>query len=226
MICRYLIRTKIRQPSDDMFGIVATGVYFVSFLGFIVAAYFTRNQPDIFDRYGLILFVIEIPILAWTFAEVAAWKPYVARLLMVLAMLMCFAEFEDKLADVPLYVSFGNPQQIIANNVKSRCEADENMMVFCDDGVVQELSGIPKERFLSSSDLPPDREQFLRNLKEKGVHFLVYADLEDSTPVRLFPELRSGVGSELFELVAPGTRKDWHGSVWLYRFQSWHLQAN
>lgn len=214
-----LIGSRFQRVSENLFGTLTACAFYFSFLGFLILAYITRNQPDIFDRYGLIIFALGIPILAWTLVAIARWKPYLARMLTALAVLACFADAQTQIADIPVYIGQARPQQIVANNINHIYEANPNVHIFCDDATVQALSGIPLVRFLGSSNSPGDRELFLTYLKENGVEYLVYTDMEDSTLVKLFPELSNGIGSELFHLFVPVTRKDWHGKIWLYRFQ-------
>jgi len=162
---------------------------------------------------------LGIPILAWTLVAIAAWKPYVARMLTGLVVLVCFADLDSQFGDIPDYIAQAKPQQILANNISSICGANPSTRIFCDDATVQALSGIPPVRFLGSSDSPNNRELFLIYLKENGVEYVVYTDTEASTMAKLFPELSNGIGSELFHLFIPASRKDWHGRIWLYRFQ-------
>lgn len=214
-----LIGFKFRRVSEDLFGILAALVFYFSFLGFLILAYFTRNQTDIYERYGLIVFALGIPILSWTLVAIADWKPYLARMLTGLVVLVCFADLDSQFGDIPDYIAQANPQQILANNINKIHEANPSTRIFCDDATVQALSGMPPVKFLGSSNSPDDRELFLTYLKENGVEYIVYSDTEASTMTKLFPELSNGIGSELFHLSIPATRKDWHGRIWLYRFQ-------
>ena len=216
---RRLIGVNSRRVSEDLFGILAALAFYFSFLSFLILAYFTRNQTDIYERYGLIVFALGIPILSWTLVTIADWKPYLARMLTGLVILVCFADFDSQFGDIPDYVAQSKPQQIIANNISSICAANPSARVFCDDAAVQALSGLSPGNFLGSSYSPDDRELFLSYLKENGVEYVVYTDTEASVMTKLFPELRNGSGSERFLLSVPATRKDWHGRVWLYRLQ-------
>ena len=216
---RKLISPKWRQVSENLFPILAADAFYFSFLGFLILAYCSRNQPEIYERYGLIIFALGIPILAWTLVAIEGWKPYVARMLTGLVVLVCFADLDSQFGDIPDYIAQAKPQQILANNISSICGANPSTRIFCDDPNVQALSGISPVRFLSASNSPNDRELFLSYLKENGVEYVLYNDTEASIMAKLFPELRNGIDSELFHLFAPATRKDWHGRIWLYRFE-------
>ena len=215
---RELIRAKFARVSENIFAVLAALAYFFALLGFLLLAYFTRNQTDIWDRYGLINFALGVPVLAWTFAAIEDRKPYLARMLAIPALILCLNDLQCQIGDIPDYIQQGKPQQIIANKLWARFEENPNMRFFCDDAGVRVLSGVPKEKFLVSSDSPLDKEMFLTYLKENGVQYLVCADDEESTPAKLFPEMRSGGVNEHFRLSAPEITKDWHGQVWLYRF--------
>ena len=216
---RKLISPKWHQVSEKLFRILAVDAFYFSFLGFLILAYCSRNQPEIYERYGLITFALGIPILAWTLVAISGWKPYVAQMLTGLVVLVCFADLDSQFSDIPDYITQAKPQQILANNISSICDANPSIRIFCDDATVQALSGLPPVRFLGSSNSPNDRELFLTYLKENDVEYVVYTDTEGSTMAKLFPELGNGIGSDLFHLFAPATRKDWHGRIWLYKFQ-------
>jgi len=82
------------------------------------------------------------------------------------------------------------------------------------------MSGIPEGKILTSSDAPRDRAGFLALLKEKNVEYLVLVNKEDSTPAKLFPELKSGTGNELFEPVMHSNSRFLRMDIWLYRVHS------
>jgi hypothetical protein len=82
------------------------------------------------------------------------------------------------------------------------------------------MSGIPPERFVSSSDAPRDREMFLSYLKEKNVEYLVFIKKEDSTVAKLFPELENGTGNELIQPVLHARARFLRTDIWVCRVQS------
>jgi hypothetical protein len=51
-------------------GILSPVLVFFAFLSLLVVAYLTHQQPIIFPRYGLILFTLGLPIVAWTFMHI------------------------------------------------------------------------------------------------------------------------------------------------------------
>src|SRR5205823_4797575 len=72
---RVLPRIRNRDSSRDIFAILPPIVFFFAFFLLIVVAYLTGTQPIIFPRYGLIMFTLGIPILAWLYLEIRRRKP-------------------------------------------------------------------------------------------------------------------------------------------------------
>ena len=105
----------------------------------------------------------------------------------------------------------------IADFLSSQFQPSSNAHILCDDGTVLALSGIPPESFCSSVSAPRDREGFLVYLKEKNVEYLVFIDKQDSTPARLFPELKQGMGNEMFRPVLHASPRFLPAEVYLYR---------
>ncbi len=55
-----LIGFKRQQVSEQLFRVLTTGAFYSSFLGFLILAYWSRNQPEIYERYGLIIFALGL----------------------------------------------------------------------------------------------------------------------------------------------------------------------
>src|SRR5437588_4861242 len=84
IVIKHLPRSLTRPGlPEDLRGILAPVLFFFAFLGLLVTAYLTHQQPMIFPRYGLLLFSLGIPILAWAFLRVRQQKPLWARRLLV-----------------------------------------------------------------------------------------------------------------------------------------------
>jgi hypothetical protein len=210
--------------SKDPRAIIPGVILFFAFLSLIVVAYLSGTQPIIFPRYGLILFSLGIPILAWTYLALTQRHPYCARRLLIAVVAICVFD-----ASVQLVGSVGSLNQIsaqraIADYLHTHFQAGGESRIFCDEGTVQALSGIPPEKFLTSSGAPRDAERFLAYLKEKNVGYLVFVDKEDSTPAKLFPELKSGKGNMMFEPVMHSSSRFLSIDVWVYRVES--LEGN
>jgi hypothetical protein len=73
--------------------------------------------------------------------------------------------------------------------------------VFCDDDTVKILSGMPDDRFVSSSGSPTETPAIVSYLKEHRVGYLVYDRREGSAAVTLFRDLGDERTTRIFELV-------------------------
>ena len=78
-------------------------------------------------------------------------------------------------------------QRVVADYLRDRFDPTSNARIFCDDGTVRVLSGIPEERFVTSANAPKEREAFLNFLNQNNVEYLIVVETERSTPFELFP---------------------------------------
>jgi hypothetical protein len=108
----------------------------------------------------------------------------------------------------------------VADYLHAHVDPNSNAFIFSDEGTVSVMSGIPEQKFLTSSDAPRDREAFLRFLKEKNVGYLVFVSKGDSTPAKLFPELNDGNQVEPFEPVMHSNSRFLRMDIWLYRVRA------
>ena len=190
----FVIKPLVRRArtQEDVRVIVPALIFFFATLGMIAAAYLSGAMPIIFPRYGLILFTLGMPILAWATLMLRSRRPQLARrLLIAVVAILAFDASVQLVGSVGLLNQI-TAQRAVAYYLHTHFQTDSNARIFCDEGTVQALSGIPPEKFLTSFDAPRDREGFLNYLKEKKVEYLVFVVNQDSTPVRLFPGLESG----------------------------------
>jgi hypothetical protein len=202
---------------EDLREILAPVVFFFAFLGLLVTAYLTHQQPMIFPRYGLILFTLGIPILAWTFLIVRQQKPQWARRVLISIVAICIFDGSVQLVGSVGSLNQTSAQRAVADYLQAHFKTNSNAHIFSDEGTVSVMSGIPEEKFLTSSDAPKDRAAFLAFLKEKSVEYLVFVSKDDSTPAKLFPELRDGNHLEPFEPVMHSNSRFLRMDIWLYR---------
>jgi hypothetical protein len=200
-----LVKRTGREPNNrglQATPVVVTAAYFFSSLGFLLLAYFTKNQPSIFARYCLVLFALGLPIVAWTILAARTWKPAWALSLSALVIALCLWQFIVQLRDGAAFVSSVSQKRIVANYLKDRFESVSNLKVFCDDDTIKTLTGIPADHFVGSSSSPRDSKSFLESLKERRVEFVVYELRNGSPAVSLFRDLGEERLNELFQLVA------------------------
>ena len=177
---------KSRANSDGTFDIVAPVLFFFAFFALLFVAYLTHQQPIIFPRYGLILFTLGLPILAWTFLLIRKRRPQIARPVIVVIITICLLDFGIQFAGAVGTVNQYRAQRAVADYLRDHFDPNSGARIFCDEGTVRALSGIPQDRFLTSVVAPTDREAFLKFLDEKNVEYLVVVEAERSRPFGIF----------------------------------------
>ncbi len=198
---------------------VLMGAFAAGWFVMILAAYLSGAMPIIFPRYGLILFTLGIPILVWTTLMLRKRRPQLARRLLISVIAILAFDASIQLVGSVGLLNQISAQRSVADYLHAHFQTDSNARIFCDEGTVHALSGIPPEKFLTSFDAPRDREAFLNYLKEKKVEYLVLVSNQDSTPVRVFPELRSGEGNETFQPLMHASTTFLRTELWVYRVQ-------
>jgi len=199
VVLRHLWRPRRRESSEEAKRILPPLLFFFAFFGLLVLAYLTHQQPIIFPRYGLILFSLGLPVLAWTCLKLSQEKPLVARRILVGIIVICVADASIQFAGAVGTLKQIATQRAAAEYLRDHFDRNSSARIFCDEGTVQVMSGIPIENFVTSADAPRDREGFLSYLKEKRVEYLVFVDNQPSTPNRLFHDLEDGEYAQLFE---------------------------
>lgn len=174
--------------SNEMLPTLPPLIFFFAFLSLLIFAYLTHQQPIIFPRYGLILFSLGMPILAWTVLRLRETKPHLARRLVTSVIAICVFDASIQLVGSVGLLNQYSAQRAVADHLRDHFPPNRNTRIFCDEGTVQALSGIAPEKFLSSADAPRDRAEFLVFLNEKNVQYLVIVKKEDSIPSNLFPK--------------------------------------
>lgn len=201
-----LIKRTGRQPeegsSESSSAVVVTIAYFFSSLGFLLFAYFTKNQPAIFARYCLVLFALGLPIVAWTFVAIREWKPAWALRLSVLVVALCLWQLAFQLRDGAFFIKHVSQKRIVANFLRDKFQGGSRLKIFCDDETVKVLACIPGDSFVSSASSPGETKSFLGYLKENRVEYLVYEKRDRSAVVTLFRDLGEERINDLFQLVA------------------------
>ena len=219
----WVIRRMIASPDNrkltGLRAVLAASIYFFAFLSFIVLAYLTHKQPIIFPRYGLTMFALGIPVLAWAYLDIKRRKPGWARKLLITIVTVCVLEAGVQVVGSIGFVNKVNKLETVADYLHSNFKPGPNSRIFSDEGTIVALSGIPESRFLASADAPRTREAFLAWLKEKNVEYFVFVEKEDSVPAKILPELKHGEGNDMFQPIMHATARFLRTDVWLYRVQ-------
>ncbi len=183
------LHLRVRQTKSEVGefqSIVAPLVFFFAFLALLIGAYVTHQQPIIFPRYGLILFTLGLPILAWTYLWIRKQKPQIARRVFVAIVVICSFDASIQFAGATGEINRYKAQRAVADYLRDHFDRNSNARIFCDEGTVRVLSGVPEYKFSSSADAPHDRESFLNFLNDQKVQYLVVIEAERSTPFDLY----------------------------------------
>jgi hypothetical protein len=220
-VLKRLVRfTRARQVTENESLVLAPAIVFFAFFGLLSVAYITHQQPIIFPRYGLLLFSLGIPILAWSFLTLRQRKPQWARALLISVVVICVFDWSIQFVAAVGSLNQYRAHRAVADYLRDHYQPGAGTRIFSDEGTVTVLSGIAEERFLTTSDAPKDRDGFLAFLKEKNVEYLVFIKKIDSTAAKLFPELEYGKGIGSFEPVMNSHSKFMRVNIWLYRARS------
>lgn len=210
---------KFASPEDsgDTFLILPPVVFFFAFFALLTVAYLTHQQPIMFPRYGLILFSIGIPMLAWIYLRLARNHAQRARKLLFSIIAVCVLGASVQFVGAIGVLNQISAQRAAAEYLRNHFDPKSSTRIFCDEGTVTVMSGIPAERFLTSADAPKNRGDFLKFLEEKDVDYLVYIPKSVSTPATLFPDLEYGAKNDRFEAVSHSHERLLGTNIWIYR---------
>jgi len=204
------------DPAANTEPIVPALVFLFAFFALLMGAYLTHQQPIIFPRYGLILFSLGIPILAWTYWEIRnrhpQWSRPLVSAIVILCMLNVTAQSIGAVGELHRY----SVQRAVADYLRDHVDQNSNARIFCDEGTVLALSGIPYDRFVTSSNVPNDYDGFLSSLADKHVEWLIVASQPGSTPSRLFPWSEYGERIGSYESVMGSHSEFLPAHIWVY----------
>lgn len=184
--------------------------FFFAYFSFIVTAYLTKNQSDIWPRYGLVMFSLGLPVLAYSAHQIFSKAPVWAKAAFLVVLLYGVFQFKDQAIDLQLFLAAPDRSQAIANYLKQQYAADPSLRIFCDHPQVRVVSGIPRGQFYDSFNAPKDRAGFIAYLRANDIRFLVIPkEQETSTPSQLFPNLVKESGDALEGIIpAPDDQRD------------------
>lgn len=169
----WFLLKHFRDTCDEASAICAPVLFFFAFLALLVVAYLTHQQPIIFPRYGLILFTLGLPLLAWAFLNIRTTHPRLARRVLIGIAVVCLLDLTIQLAGAVGTVKQYRVQREAADYLRDHFDANSGARIFCDDGTVRVLSGIPEEKFVNSANSPKDQRAFTEFLKDQRVQYLV-----------------------------------------------------
>jgi hypothetical protein len=220
-----VVRLWRRRGREWWKPVVVAGFAF-SILGMLILAYLTKRQPVILPRYGLFLFLLGLPLLAWLLRSLREDKKP-SRLAGLGALIVFGAIFQQSAWQLPIVgkvMGDFRAQEGVTKALVLEMNSwpDQVTRCFTDDVAVPVLSGLPPDRFRSSLGVPAearrDRAAFLTYLQQERVTHLVFIRTEDSLPVDFLPELGQGerAATGRFQLITMQP-SEFGPPVWLYR---------
>jgi dolichyl-phosphate-mannose-protein mannosyltransferase len=223
-VAAWLVRRNVTGKSHDNTkpgdteSIIPPLTFFFPYFALLTIAYLTHQQPIMFPRYGLILFSLGIPILAWTYFDIKKRCPQnLSRRVLVGIVVLCVlnvaAQFAGGVGELHRYAA----QRQAADYLRVNFDPNSNAKIFCDEGTVRVLSGIAPEAFLTSADAPHDREAFLRYLSDNRVEYLIAIQIETSLPQYLFPDSEYGDPVADYKLVSEAHTGFLFSNIHVYR---------
>ena len=179
-------KTISNVESSHLDSIVPLLIVFFAFFALLLIAYLTHQQPIIFPRYGLILFSLGIPILAWTYVAITRPRPEWSRRILTTIMILCALNWSAQFAGAIGELNRYSAQRQVADYLRDHFDANSDSKIFCDEDTVKVLSGIPEERFLSSAGTPNGRESFVKFLNDRSAEYLIVTEADRSKPFELY----------------------------------------
>ena len=184
-------KTISNVDSTNLDSIVPLLLVFFAFFALLLIAYLTHQQPIIFPRYGLILFSLGIPILAWTYLAITRRRPEWSRRMLTTIIVLCALNWSGQFVGAIGELNRYSAQRRVADYLRDHFDTKSSAKIFCDEDTVKVLSGIREEKFLSSTDFPHQAEAFATLLKQAKVEYLIYVKRQGSIAVKALPDAES-----------------------------------
>src|SRR4030095_13346146 len=155
--------------------------------------YLTKNQSDIWSRYGLLHFAVGLPLLAYTAQQIFKSNADLVKVGFVILLLFGGLQYKTQAQDLVRFWATPERSRAIAGYLRKEYAVDPSIRIYCDHPEVRVASGIPREQFYdswSNGGAPRDEKGFLEFLRAKKIKFLMIPqEAESSTPRQLFPNL-------------------------------------
>jgi hypothetical protein len=182
--------TVIAADSRNVDSIFPLLLVFFAFFALLLIAYLTHQQPIIFPRYGLILFSLGIPILAWTHLAITRHRPEWSRRILTTIIVLCALNWSAQFAGAIGELNRYSAQRKVADYLRDHFDQKSDAKIFCDEDTVKVLSGIPEESFLSSADFSKT-EALAMFLNQSKIEYLVYAKRQGLIAMKALPNAES-----------------------------------
>jgi hypothetical protein len=224
----FVVWRAVRSRQLPILPLAATIAYAGGLFGFWFFVYVTRRQPLLIPRYGLIFFALGLPLAVWLLQAIRQyWKPWIANVAAAIVIAFCAREAIEHIVIVNKVIGDFRAQQKIARALAAAMseEHDRLQSCFSDDPAVRVLSRLSADQFIRSKTPPPgavkDAAAFEWYLQERHVAYLVFMQIEDSLPVKFYPELGNSteMNSGKFQPITVAA-SPFGPAIWLYRVRN------
>lgn len=219
LIIKGLVIKRFAAPGRDFAGVIATTIFFLYYLGFLLFAYLTGRQPDIWSRYGLLFFTLGLPVTVWTSLSLILKRPRLKLILAAAFTLILVLQMKNQVSEAASVGRDENTRMSIAEYLKAIPDDDPGLRIYCEDGNVRFLSGFSRDRFVTSYRLPDEAAALLKSFDEAGVRYVVSNNFEVSQLIKLFPEVGNGKGNDIFHPVMRAGSRYSRLVFWVYRYR-------
>jgi hypothetical protein len=134
----------------------------------------------------------------------------------VAIVLFCL-HFCGQLFEMVRLVVRNDPNQVAAQFLREKYDADSSIRIYCDNGAVRVLSGIPLECFVDQYNSPQEKTAFLTALREKRVRYLVFENSTGPKSREIISSIQRGRESIALERVFPQSTPDNDDTLQLFR---------
>jgi hypothetical protein len=220
------IFAAFRRSQRLCWPVAAIATCAVAFFAFLLAAYATKRQPVILPRYGMIFFILGLPLLAWLLhLLISNWPGSRApKFIAALLIAVCLWISWPQVATISKVLDDFRAHRQIAQQLALALHQspDQAWRCFSDDAAVRVLSRLPAQRFLRSetarAEARANAESFKSYLQKNHVVWLVFVRIENSLPAKFLPDLGRSDKIDLGDFQLASVAFSPFGSdVWLYR---------
>src|SRR5258708_12000288 len=105
-------RNRIDRTGPVKFNyLLICAIFFFAYFGFIVFTYLTGNNTDIWPRYGLILFSLGLPMLAYSIQQFFKQRNVAAQAIFGIAIFARFVQIKTQTEDLARVITQRTPPQ-------------------------------------------------------------------------------------------------------------------
>src|SRR5262249_8984322 len=130
-VLRQLVKAYREPVSEEAQLVLAPVVFFFAFFSLLLVAYLTHQQPIIFPPYGLILFTLGLPVLAWAFLQARVQRPRMAKRVLISIAAICLLDAGIQFTGAIGTVNQYQAQRLAADYLRDHFDPNSDRRIFC-----------------------------------------------------------------------------------------------